>query len=162
VLPANSNTARLLVTLAFGHADPVSPVAGPDRKRFLAALERACAGRLGVWQYRFDLPRQSGNWPLIAELTHADPALAGPGTALVVLTDPMSSPTIEDPSVLQLLGLTPAEARIAAVVGAGLSPREAALWLGLQQSTVRSALKLIYNKLDVRRQTELALIVARL
>jgi DNA-binding CsgD family transcriptional regulator len=63
---------------------------------------------------------------------------------------------------LELLGLTPAEARIAALVGGGESPREAADALGVTYNTVRSSLKLVFDKLGVGRQSELARVVARL
>ncbi|MBC7738810.1 MAG: hypothetical protein H7245_16700, partial [Candidatus Saccharibacteria bacterium] len=72
--------------------------------------------------------RRGGLAPLILQLVPLDPALAGPGERLALLSDPLAdsraSPRVE---LLQLLNLTPAEARVASAVGSGLAPREAAL-----------------------------------
>ncbi|KQT50509.1 LuxR family transcriptional regulator [Methylobacterium sp. Leaf456] len=64
--------------------------------------------------------------------------------------------------LLEPLGLTAAEARVAALVGRGASPREAAGTLAVGESTVRTQLKAIYAKLGIRRQSELAVLVTRL
>ena len=63
---------------------------------------------------------------------------------------------------LQLLGLTPGEARVAAFVGGGRSVREAAQEFGIAESTARSVLKVAYQKLRIGKQSELAKIAARL
>jgi DNA-binding CsgD family transcriptional regulator len=63
---------------------------------------------------------------------------------------------------LVVLGLTPAEARIALTIGRGRSPRDAAETLGVSLNTVRSTLKTIFGKLAINRQSELARIVTRL
>uniref|UniRef100_UPI0035AD8611 helix-turn-helix transcriptional regulator n=1 Tax=Devosia sp. TaxID=1871048 RepID=UPI0035AD8611 len=68
-----------------------------------------------------------------------------------------------DPSAtLELLGLTPAEARLASEVGNGLSPKQAATRLGITTNTARSTLQVIYEKLGIGKQSELARIVTRL
>lgn len=64
-------------------------------------------------------------------------------------------------SLLELLGLTPSEARVAAAIADGRSAREAATSLGISENTVRSTLKLIYAKLGVSNKTELANILAQ-
>lgn len=161
-LHANRHASQLLATLSPGHGDPLRSASADETARFRAALKLASQGRVDPQGSHFTLPRHDRSWPIIAELAPADPALAGPGTALVLLSDPMMSAAIEDPTVLQLLGLTAAEARIAAAVGTGLPPREAALRLGLQESTVRSALRLIFDKLGIGRQAELVQIVTRM
>ncbi len=105
--------------------------------------------------------RGGGMPPLLAQPMPMGEALAGDGEVLVLLFDPEArerrSPRLE---VLQLLGLTLSEARVAALVGAGLAPREAAAQLGLTEATVRSALKLVFGKLGVTRQAELVRLVA--
>ena len=80
--------------------------------------------------------------------------------ALILITD-LDRPVRASTRELELLGLTPAEARVAAAVGSGLSPRQASQRLGISESTTRSALNLVYGKLMIGRQSELALIVAR-
>ncbi|MBC7478002.1 MAG: helix-turn-helix transcriptional regulator [Pseudorhodobacter sp.] len=106
--------------------------------------------------------RRGGLAPLILQLVPLDPALAGPGERLALLSDPLAdsraSPRVE---LLQLLNLTPAEARVASAVGSGLAPREAALRLGLREATVRSTLKVVFSKLGVGRQAELVRLAGR-
>jgi DNA-binding CsgD family transcriptional regulator len=68
-----------------------------------------------------------------------------------------------DPSMVRdVLGLTLGEARIAALIGAGLSPRSAASKLGLTEESTRTALKRIFSKLGVSRQSELVALLSKL
>jgi DNA-binding CsgD family transcriptional regulator len=53
-------------------------------------------------------------------------------------------------------GLTPAERRVAVLIGAGHSPREIAAQLGISFHTVRAHLRSTYAKTGVKRQTALA------
>lgn len=99
---------------------------------------------------------------LLAQAFPADPALAGGAFALVLITDPASTSTRSAAQVLQLLGLTPAEARLAAAIGGGMPPRDAANLLGITEGTARSSLKIVYDKLGIRKQMDLARIVTRL
>ena len=86
----------------------------------------------------------------------------GPEDFVVFFDDPTHEDASDPVPALQLFGLTPAEARVAAAVGGGRSPRDAATALGLTLNTVRSALKIAFDKLGISRQSELARIVARL
>ena len=52
-------------------------------------------------------------------------------------------------------GLTPAECRVAILLGDGLAPRNIAETIGVTENTVRSQVKSIYSKIGVRRQAEL-------
>lgn len=79
---------------------------------------------------------------------------------LIVDPDTTSPPASED--TLRLLGLTPAEARIAAILGTGASPEAAAEALGLSVGTARNHIKRIFSKLDVARQSQLVALLARL
>lgn len=63
---------------------------------------------------------------------------------------------------LRLFGLTPTEARVADLVGGGLSPDEAATHLGMAISTARLHLKRSHDKLGIRRQADLVRLVSRL
>ncbi|MCA6126247.1 helix-turn-helix transcriptional regulator [Bradyrhizobium sp. WSM 1704] len=68
-----------------------------------------------------------------------------------------------DPAVVRdVLGLTLGEARIAALVGSGLPPKEAAERLGISDETARTVLKRVFSKVGVSRQSELVAILARL
>jgi DNA-binding CsgD family transcriptional regulator len=139
-----------------GAVRPESLAIGDD---FAAAIAHALEG---IPSPPIALPRGSGRKPLIAQAvrlgsTAGDEAPA----ALVLVTDPARGN--HDPiRSLELLGLTPAEARIAALVGSGLSPREAGELAGNTEGTVRTTLRQIYDKLDIGRQSELARLVARL
>lgn len=86
--------------------------------------------------------------------------IAGEPLALVLIVDPARrEPPAEAP--LRRLGLTAAEARVAARVGVGMSPREAAASLEITEGTARVLLKRVFGKLGVSRQSELALLVGR-
>lgn len=91
-----------------------------------------------------------------------DPTITGERAALVLFSDPASSQAASPVRALQLLGLTPAESRLAAAIGGGSSPKGAAEQLEITVNTVRSTLKVVFDKLGVSRQSELARLVARL
>lgn len=81
--------------------------------------------------------------------------------AIVLLIDPAGAPP--DPTLIRdLLGLTLAESKVAALVGSGAAPRDAAEKLGVAEDTVRKALKSVFAKTGVSRQSELASLMARL
>jgi DNA-binding CsgD family transcriptional regulator len=61
-----------------------------------------------------------------------------------------------------LFALAPAEARVAALIGSGLSPRQAAKQLGISEGNVRTALKHVFGKVGVTRQNELAVLLTKL
>ncbi|MBK8086431.1 MAG: helix-turn-helix transcriptional regulator [Devosia sp.] len=89
-------------------------------------------------------------------------AQPGEGSVLLLVTD-LELPLERDAlGALQILGLSPAEARIADLVGSGQPPKEAARRLGNTEGTVRFSLHQIYRKLGISRQSELARLVARI
>jgi DNA-binding CsgD family transcriptional regulator len=68
-----------------------------------------------------------------------------------------------DPSLVRdLLNLTFGEARVAALVGAGIQPKEAAAALGITEQTTRSVLKRVFAKTGVARQADLAGLLSQL
>lgn len=107
------------------------------------------------------LRRPGGALPLLVRALPVGVALAGEPAALLLFSDP-TAPAPSTELTLTLLGLTPAEARIAAQIGRGLTSREAAQIVGVTESTARSTLKSVYGKLMIGKQSELALIVARM
>lgn len=96
------------------------------------------------------------------------PSLKGPtqpfiGSRVFVLLVDSRPGDRPDPAILRdLLDLTLGEARVAAVVGLGMSPREAAAKLGLTEETVRTALKRVFSKAGVSSQSELTALLTRL
>lgn len=82
--------------------------------------------------------------------------------AIVLLMNPTAD-GVPDPALIRdVLGVTLGEARIAALVGSGLSPKDAAERLGIAEETARSVLKRVFSKVGVSRQSELAAMMARL
>ena len=120
-------------------------------------------------QDRLLLRRRGGGRPLYVEalpLRGDDPlpaAGAGLGGGVILLLRDLLAPATRPiEPLLEQLGLTRAEARVAALVGRGAAPREVADQLAVGESTVRSQLKAVYGKLAIRRQSELAVFITRL
>ena len=68
-----------------------------------------------------------------------------------------------DPAIIRdVFRLTLGEARLAALVGGGLAPGEAAAALGIADNTARTVLKRVFEKMGVSRQSELAALMGKL
>lgn len=68
-----------------------------------------------------------------------------------------------DPAIVRdLLGLTLGEARVAALVGSGVSPRDASAALSISEETARTVLKRVYAKTGISRQSELAVLLSKI
>src|SRR5215213_10087377 len=114
------------------------------------------------------LARQSGKPAYIATVAPLTEAvdlasMGGDRAALIVINEPDR----KDASGLckalqQAFGLTPAEARTAALVGSGLALQDVADQVGITVGTIRCELKNVFERLDISRQSELATLVARL
>lgn len=82
---------------------------------------------------------------------------------VIVLAIEMKSGEAADPALVRdLFGLTLGEARVAALVAAGLGPREASGKLGIAEETTRTVLKRVFAKTGVSRQSELVALLSRL
>jgi DNA-binding CsgD family transcriptional regulator/PAS domain-containing protein len=79
--------------------------------------------------------------------------------AVVFVSDPERQATSEVQVFAQLFGLTPAEARLARVLAAGESLKDATERLDVAESTVKSQLKSIFAKTGTSRQAELVRLV---
>ena len=75
--------------------------------------------------------------------------------ALALLVDPANRPRIDPQWVAEALGLTPSEARVAALLAEGRSVRDIAASAGHRESYVRSQLRDIYKKLGLPGQVAL-------
>jgi DNA-binding CsgD family transcriptional regulator len=91
-----------------------------------------------TWGEPHDLPRQTLGSPPAPQSARRDPL-----------------------DVLRSMGLTPAEARLAALIGKGFTARSAAQELRISEHTARSTLKQVYGKLGIRKQAELGHFIAR-
>ncbi|APX86449.1 LuxR family transcriptional regulator [Methylorubrum extorquens] len=167
VSPVAERLAAGYLALRTG-AEPeaAEPVDGARFGRFLADV---LPERSWPRQETILLRRRGGGRPLYVEalpLRGADPfpvAGAGLGGGVVLLLRDLLAPSTRPiEPLLEQLGLTRAEARVAALVGRGAAPREVAEQLAVGESTVRSQLKAVYGKLAIRRQSELAVFITRL
>ena len=82
--------------------------------------------------------------------------------AIVVVRRSTTDDPVEPALVRDLLNVTLGEARVAALIGAGLQPREAAAKLGIAEETARTVLKRVFAKTGVSRQADLAALLSRL
>ncbi len=81
----------------------------------------------------------------------------------LVLTTPADNGAIIDPTVLRdVFDLSLGEARLASLVGGGVTVRNAANKLGVTEGTARIVLKRIFQKLGINRQAELVLQISAL
>jgi DNA-binding CsgD family transcriptional regulator len=104
--------------------------------------------------------------PVIARLLAIPMSARGPflgGSVLVLLSDPDKATRLVPAAVLaQAFGLTPAEGRLAQLLGHGVPVHEAANTLNIAYETARNQLKAIYAKTETHRQSELVALLARL
>jgi DNA-binding CsgD family transcriptional regulator len=105
---------------------------------------------------------ETGGRTLIVQAMRLENEMVGEPVVILLLADPMRAQRGRPSAGLQILGLTPGEARVAALVGSGRPVKDAAHELGITESTARSALKIAYEKLRIGKQSELAKVVARL
>jgi DNA-binding CsgD family transcriptional regulator len=156
-----SSSARALLgdglSISMGR---LSATRGEDQTA-LATLIAAAARDRQSHHNPIAVRRKSGQ-PLIIDAVPIGDGLIGRNAVLLLLNDPDHPAGGGSGLSLQLLGLTPAEARIAELVGSGLSPKETAREVDNSEGTVRTSLARIYGKLGINRQAELARLVTRL
>ena len=107
--------------------------------------------------------RSSGTARLAVHVTpvsgHGQVFAGGRLAALALIVDPVFKPGIDAVRVAALLGLTPAESRVAAALAEGASVREIATGTGRKESSVRWLIKNIHAKLDISRNVDLVRMV---
>lgn len=124
---------------------------------------RRCATPFAIRRPDSDTPRTGWVVP-VSEPSSSLPGLAAtadPGCALVFIADPDKRPEFASETISRLFGLTPSEARLAAAIAAGETPREYAERVGVSDNTVRWTLKQVQSKLGTRRQLEIASLLIR-
>jgi DNA-binding CsgD family transcriptional regulator len=82
--------------------------------------------------------------------------------ALLILTDLARRPGPQQDILATAFGLTPAEARLAAIIATGISLEKAAEDLGICHETARSQLKAVFAKTNTHRQSELVALLSRI
>ena len=136
-----------------------------EQRRFLAALKDVCGGtplrtlvltqgtrRIEVICLAFD-PHMA-SW--------IGPSRANTATVLVLVNSLVANEVSgTDLRGSMANGLTIAERRVARVAASGISNAEVASVLGVSLNTVKTHLRRVYLKLDVKRQSELILLLNR-
>ena len=114
------------------------------------------------------LSRPSGAAPLLVLPVPLPPPafalweLLEPARLLVLIVDPSAQSRATAAAIQTTFGLTPAEARVAVLIGSGRSGPETAAMLGISASTVKTHLKRCFEKTGVHSQVGLARILGAL
>lgn len=106
------------------------------------------------------LPRPVGR-PLIVSGAPMGAQAMRRERAALVLTDPDEQLAPSNAALAAAFGLTPAERRVSRLFAQGRSPEEIAAALAIGVGTVRTHLKAIMAKTQTHRQSELAVVLAR-
>jgi DNA-binding CsgD family transcriptional regulator len=127
----------------------------------LAKLRSAAVERTGAAAGRMLVGRRDGRPAYVLTIAPLRPDLAGGGQplALIVVVDPERHSPSES-GLVELFGLSPAEARLAAALMTGKRLSAIAADLGVQVTTVRSQLGSILKKVGVKRQSDLVRILS--
>ena len=109
------------------------------------------------------LPRPSGRRPLsiiIAPLPLRRIEFAADSAAAIIfVTDPDRALAADIMAFRSMFGLTPAESELVRCLASGLTLEESAAELGLRIDTVRSRLKVVFQKTNTHRQADLVRLV---
>lgn len=81
--------------------------------------------------------------------------------AMVLVIKPEAGEPADPAVVRDVLGLTLGEARVAALIGSGMTPRQTSERLEITEETTRTVLKRIYKKVGVSRQNELTALLMK-
>lgn len=166
VLQANAAAAAHETDLRMRVGHPLAALSSANRQ--LQVHLRAAVGR----DARPDDPalrpvalRRDGRRPLVLRarrLTGESASLFSVARAIVLIDDLDRAGSPPAALLRDLFGLTPAQARVAALVGGGASLRECADELHIATETVRTYLKQAFQGVGVSRQAELVSVLSRL
>jgi DNA-binding CsgD family transcriptional regulator len=109
--------------------------------------------------------RRGGKSPVIGRILGVHGAARTPflgARALLTLTAVEARPGPSRELLCRTFGLTPAEARLAAIIAQGRAPEVAAEELGVSKVTVRNQLRAVFAKTDTHRQSELVALLSAL
>lgn len=108
--------------------------------------------------------RRSRKRPLIVRPLPVNGAARAPfvGARVLLVFADLQAEQLPDPTIIaKLFGLSPAETKLASLIATGLSPSRAAEELGIARETVRAQLKAVFAKTGTHRQSQLAVLLAR-
>lgn len=137
-----------------------------ERLRLQTAVNQAAAAAMGNG-VALDGPvvihRQSGKRPLVlfvAPLRNSRLFNSwGAAGAVVFVHDPEREPQLSESVLQSLYKLTPAQAKLAVAIARGRDLNEYCEEADVRRTTARTHLRLIFDKLGVRRQAEVAALV---
>lgn len=137
-----------------------------DRSPLQSAIAKASAAAMGNGldlDGRLLVHRASGKRPLIVLVNPVRSSrifnnnnTAGP---IVFITDPEREPALSAVLLRQMYGLTSAQSRLAIAIALGRDLDEFCAEAHVRRSTARAHLRIIFDKLGVRRQAELTALV---
>lgn len=167
---ANARGVSLLERLQLQSVDGrVRPRERRAALQFQEAVASICAGG----RQTIDIPLHTQDGAFCAALTlHpvSDAPMAAPGNTwmfaperfvLVLVRERTIERALLNPKLLtDIFAMTPAEARLAACIGTGVSLEAAADSLSVSKETARSQLKQVFAKTDTHRQAELVALLA--
>lgn len=142
-------------------------MADPEAKRALAALigatragcsVHACPGEHVVVARRNARPLILRTVPLHGRAL----ALFRPASAIVMLADASRVSLPTETQLKHAFGLSDGEARLANRLAAGQTLEAAAGLCGISYETARKRLKIVFEKTDTRRQSELVALITRI
>jgi DNA-binding CsgD family transcriptional regulator len=134
-------------------------------RRALALAREVAAGTGLALSEPVRISRLSGAAPLLVIPVPLPPPafalwdLVDTARVLVLIVDPSSGPGGTEAILRQSYGLTAAEARVALLVGKGLSGPQAAIALGISDATVKTHLGRCFAKLGVHSQVMLSRLI---
>lgn len=161
LIEANASGRALLGPGGPRPGEPLLSGMPAEKQALCHALKMSCARKGPRVSEPIALTRPGGGY-LLAYVMPLEHGEHGGDAALVLLADPHGPERRDAAQVLQLFGLTGAEAKLAALVGVGHAPRGAAAELNISEHTARSTMKTVYDKLGIKKQSELGHLVARL
>jgi len=139
-----------------------------EQKALQAAIDvmlRAVPPDLNMPPKPILIHRENSNRTLVVyvmPVSNAPQAFLTHARAIVLAIDPETDAPADPAVVRDVLGLTLGEARVAALVGHGMAPKEAAGKLGVTEETARTVLKRVFAKAGVSRQSELSTLLSKL
>jgi DNA-binding CsgD family transcriptional regulator len=147
----------LTITTAGVHA-----VTEGDEARLQKAIATATAYRGGDYMARMSIRRRSGppSGVVVTSIDHPHRAIGDDQTCCVLFViDPEARYEFEPSAIVELLGLTLAEARVVAALAMGTALPEAAIQLGVTVNTVRTLLSRAMSKTGTNSQTGIVRLV---
>jgi len=137
------------------------PLSDRDLQRALSdTLAMARQGRKSVVGVML-CPTQNPNTApvLICSLTHGAVETAESPHVALFLTTPSNRKPVSEPLLMDLFGLTPTEARVAAALARNTRPADVALELDVSQTTISFHIRNLFQKTGTNRQADLIALI---